>query len=156
MRPRMFLLGLVLFAGAVRADEPAKPLPLTPETKAEIEARLDASAKTFGVTRAEMKKLRDFGYSDVELTFQLNDNKRTARQLILEREVVDDLAKALVDVNKRVYGMPADQQETERDKGMRDAVNRIRREHRASREEIRQILSKTSFLRDEEISRVGR
>ena len=84
------------------------------------------------------------------------DNKRTARQLIIEREVVDDLAKALVEVNKRVYGMPPEKQETERDKGMRDAVNRVRREHRASREEIRQILAKTSFLRDEELSRVVR
>ncbi len=157
MRTRMVIFSVLWLGGTVWADEP--PAPVTappPEPKAQVEARMDADAKTFGVTRAEMKRLREYGYSDAELRTQLVENKRTARQLITEREVVDDLAKALVEVNKRVYNMPPDEQDAEREKGMRDAVNRIRRTRRATREEIRQILTKTSFLRDDEVSRVSR
>lgn len=159
MRPRMMIFSVLWIGGTVWAEEPAAPAPVTPpppEARAQVEARLDADAKSFGVTRGEMKRLREYGYSDSELRTQLVENKRTARQLITEREVVDDLAKALVEVNKRVYNMPPDQQDEEREKGMRDAVNRIRWTRRASREEIRQILTKTSFLRDDEVSRVAR
>ena len=157
MRPRMAILCVLWLCGTVVADEPPGPIPApSPDSKAEFEAKMDADAKTFGVSRTELKRLREFGYSDLELKTQLVDNKRTARQLITEREVVDDLAKALVEVNKRVYNLPPEEKDAAREKAMKDAVNRIRWMRRASREEIRQILTKTSFLRDEEVNRVAR
>ena len=157
MRPRMVILGVLLLAGTASAGEPPKPVkPPLSETKAQIEARLDSDAKAFGVTVAELKRLREFGYSDSEIFTQIKDNNRTARQLITEREVVNDLAKVIAEVNKRVYKMPEQKQAKEREKAMKDAVSKIRRERRTSRDEMREILTKTSFLRDDELKRVAR
>lgn len=156
MRARTVIFGMTLFAGAVGADAPSHTKAPTSETKAAIEAKLESDAKVFGVRVAELKRLRQFGYSDAEIHAQITENGRTPRQLIVEREVVNELAKVLADVNQRVYKMPADEQVTEREKAIRDAVTKIRRERRASREELKQILSRTSFLQDNELKRVAR
>lgn len=157
MRPRMVILSALWLAGALGADDPAKsPKSTVPETKAQIAARLETDAKTFGVSVAELKKLREFGYADAEIMALTVEQKRTARQLITEREVVDDLAKVIAEVNQRVYKMSESRQASEREKALRDAVTKIRRERRASRDELRQILTKTSFLRDDELKRVVR
>ena len=160
MKTRMVILGALWLASALAADEPAKTITTTPvpapETQAQLAAKQEADAKTFGVTVAELKRLRDYGFSDAELMAQIRENKRTARDLINERVVVDELAKALYEVNQRVYQMPEEKQASEREKALKDAVARLRRERRTSREELRQILSKTSFLRDDQLKRVVR
>ena len=62
MKTRMVILGALWLASALAADEPAKtttsmPKP-APETQAQLAAKLETDAKTFGVTVAELKRLR--------------------------------------------------------------------------------------------------
>jgi hypothetical protein len=154
MKTRTVILGGLWLACNLAADEPPKA-PKT-EAKTKAEAKLESDAKTFGVSVADLKKLREFGFADAEIYGHIQENKRTARQLITEREVVDDLAKALAEVNQRVYRMPEKKQASERERAMKDAIAKIRRERKPSREELREILTKTSFLRDDQLRRVVR
>ena len=71
---------------------------------------------------------------------QTSGKKRTARQVITEREVINDLVKVVADVNVRVSQLPAKQQPTEREALLKDALAKVRRDHRTSREEMRRIL----------------
>jgi hypothetical protein len=117
-------------------------------------ASVEEAAKAIGVSADELKRLRELGFVDSEIVTQLRDHKRTARQIITEREVVSDVAKAFAEVNARVYQMPEKEQAAERERSLRAALAKVRRDHRTSKEELRRILAGTSFFTPEEMNRV--
>jgi hypothetical protein len=174
------VVSVIGFAATGRSDEPARSVPLatlfgaggsseTPETeKAKVPlaakpkpaagraaaAAVEAAARRFGVTVSELKRLRQLGFADSEIAAQLQDGKRTARQIIAERAIIDDLAKALADANARVYKLPASEQDAQRERAMKAALAKVRRDHHAGRDDLRRILAGTSLLTQEETKRL--
>jgi hypothetical protein len=136
-----------------KARPPATLKPRSPKPEATggpAAAAVDEAARRFGVTVDELKQLRQLGFADSEIAAQLSDGKRTARQIITERAVIDDLARALAQVNARVYKLSVSEQNTERERAMKAALARTRRDHHASRDDLRRILAGTSLLTPEE------
>src|SRR4051812_41609505 len=140
MKTRTVVVGVLWLAGAAAAGEKPTTTPAGGEAARVVESP-EETAKALGVTLAELKQLRAFGYSDSEILHQLTDNKRTARQLITERGVIDTFSKALAEVDARVYQMSASKRNSEREAATRAALAKVRREHRTSRDELRKILA---------------
>jgi hypothetical protein len=134
----------------------------TPAPNAKVKAKpnkpvgppVEVVAESIGVTPAELKRLRELGFGDSEVAFQVKEQKRTARQLILEREVLGDVSKALTEVNARVYQMDKDEQTAERERSMKAALAKVRRDHKMTRDELRRVLASTSFFTPDELKRV--
>ncbi len=154
MKPWMVGFGVLCLAGMLAADEPAKPS--APEPKPAAEATVETDVKDLGLSASDLNRLREFGYSDPELVIQIKDNKRTARQLILEHEILEQLSKVIADVSQRVVNQPAEKQAAEREKSLKGAITKIRWERKASKAELREILAKSSFLTEDELKRVVR
>ncbi len=155
MRTRMVVPGVLWLANvvALEAGEPPKTPATDPKPQAAA-AKLEPDAKKLGLGVAELKRLREFGFTDSEILDQTSGKKRTARQVITEREVINDLVRIVAEVNVRVSRFPAKQQPAEREALLKDALAKVRRDHRTSREEMRRILAGTNFLSSAELDRV--
>jgi hypothetical protein len=117
-------------------------------------AAAEAFAKQMGITVAELKRLRQLGFADSEIATQLIENKRTAQQVITEREIVNELASALADANVRAYKKSASEQASERERSMRAALAKVRRDRKVSREELRRVLAGTSLVTPKDMRRL--
>jgi hypothetical protein len=111
-------------------------------------------AQQLGVSTAELTRLHQLGFADSEVAALIQTHKRTAREMITEREVLNDVGKALDQANAQVYQLPAKQQTPERDRVLKTSLAKIRRDHRAGREEFRRILAGTSFFNADELKRL--
>lgn len=151
MKTRMVVLGVIWLTSVAAAGEPV----LTPSNKPKVAklVQIETAAKQLGVSTIELTRLRELGFADSEISNQINDNKHTAHQLITEREVVNDLAKEIVEIDARVFRLPDSEQPAERDRALKSALAKIRRDHRASKDELRRILANTSFFTPEELRR---
>jgi hypothetical protein len=162
MMARMVVLGLgVLGASAsALAGEPpettaaaAATSPRAADSKPAAPPSAEDVAKRLGVSVPELKRLRQLGFADSEIATQVIENKRTARQVITEREVINELAGSLAQVNVRVYKLSASEQSAERERAMKAALNKVRRERKTTREELRRIVAGTSLFTPEEVKR---
>ena len=151
MKTRMVVLSVILLSSVAVADEPILTLSDNPKVLKLV--KLENAAKQIGVTTTELTRLRELGFADSEISIQINENKRNARQLITEREVVNELAKELVEIDARVFKLSDSEQLAERERALKMALAKIRRDHRTSKDELRRILANTSFFTPEELRR---
>jgi hypothetical protein len=163
----LWLAGAVVAAEPPKAADPAAPAPAgaatrvsptshatdTSAVKPPRRVPLETAAEDLGVTAPELKRLRALGFADSEVAALTQVQKRTPREMITEREVLNDVGKGLDEANARVYQMPPKQAATERDRALRAVIAKVRRDHHASREELRRILSGTSYLTADELKR---
>ena len=148
------LLGAAAPANAAEPPDVTAPAPAASASAAAKPPEAPSAedvAKRLGVSVPELKRLRQLGFADSEIATQVIDNKRTARQVITEREVINELARSLADVNVRVYKLSASEQTAEGERAMKAALAKVRRERRASREELRRIVAGTSLFSPEEV-----
>lgn len=161
MKTRMVGLAVLSFVTITGAGEPVTTEPAPPTAsegaavapKTPAVSELESAARRVGVTAEELKRLRQLGFTDAEVLTQTQTGQRTARQIITECEVIADAARAVGELNARVAKLPARDQAGERDRGLRSALARIRRERRTTRDELRRILAGTSLLNEEELRR---
>jgi hypothetical protein len=170
MKARMVALGVVWVAataaaGAVGTEGEAPRAPKADrdlygkkaaaiaEAARRTAAEVEKTSKLLGISPDELKRLHELGFADAEVANLLHTQKRTARQLIIEREVLSDVSRALAEVNARVHQMSAKEQAAERERAMRAALARVRRERRTSKDDLRKILAQTSFFTPDELKR---
>jgi hypothetical protein len=157
MRTHTVLSSLAVFAvwtaSVVWATEPTKAPAAKTETATTARLSADEIARQLGVTTAELKQLRKLGFADSEIFTQVVENQRTARQVVLEREIINELAKALAEANVKSYKLSASEQSAQRERSMKAALAKVRRDYQTNREELRRILAGTSLLNPQEMKR---
>ena len=117
-------------------------------------ANTEEAAKRVGVTVDELRRLRALGYLDSEVESLVKSGKRVARDMILEREVLNDLSKALDAANAQVFELSGEKKVQERERAIKAALAKAGKDHRAGREDLRKILSGTSYFTPDELKRL--
>lgn len=147
MKTRTVFLGVLWLGGLTSAGEPAK------EAKPSKITSIEADSKALGLSVPDLTRLRQLGFADPEIAYQTAELKRTPRQMITEREVINDMSKAYTDMEERVHKLPYDQRAAERESTIKATLTRVRRDHRTSRDDLRKILANTNFLTADETKR---
>jgi hypothetical protein len=152
----MVVLGALCLAGPASAGERAAD-PKAPAADAAPKPQPaptpPSAAKALGVTEAELKRLHELGFADSEIVVQVNESRRTARQIIQECEVVSDVAYSLAEAAARINLLPKRERAAERDRSMKSIVARARRDHKVSRDDLRRILSATNLFTPDDLRR---
>jgi hypothetical protein len=150
--------GVAVAAEPPSSAAPDRPAPVSSTTSGTAKSSvkppravpIEEAALQVGVTVPELKRLRQLGFSDPEVATLLQASKRSAHDLITEREVLSEIGKAIDEVSARVYQLPVARQTAEREKTIKAALAKVRRDLRTSRDELRRILASTSYLTPDE------